>query len=56
MNYHTINMGIKKLIVFRCNSLNLLEVGELTLSLISTLTPVSIFVSGSLYFFRLNIY
>ena len=39
MNDHTIIMGIKKLIVFRCNSLNLLGVGELTPHELSTLTP-----------------
>ena len=39
MNNHKINMGIKKLIVFRCNSLNLLGVGELTPYDESTLTP-----------------
>jgi len=41
MNAHTINMGIKKLIVSGCNSLNLLGVGELTPFELSTLTPVS---------------
>ena len=32
-------MDIKKLIVSRCNSLNLLEVGELTPIRLSALTP-----------------
>ena len=34
-------MGIEKLIVSHCNSLNLLGVGELTLLRLSSLTPVS---------------
>ncbi len=34
-------MSIKKLIVFRCKSLNLLGVGELTPLPTSSLTPVS---------------
>ena len=41
MNDHTNIMGIKKLIVFRYNSLNLLEVRGLTPFELSTLTPVS---------------
>ena len=41
MNTHTIIMGIKNLRVFRCNSLNLLGVGELTPIRLSALTPVS---------------
>ena len=44
MNNHTIIMGIKKLIVSRCNSLNLLGVGELTPLGLSTLTPVSAYL------------
>lgn len=39
MNTHIKIMGIKKLIVFRCNSLNLLGVEELTPFRLSTLTP-----------------
>jgi hypothetical protein len=41
MTNHTMIMGIKKLIIFRCNSLNLLGVGELTPFELSSLTPVS---------------
>jgi hypothetical protein len=41
MNDYTKIMGIKKLIVSGCNSLNLLGVGELTLFELSTLMPVS---------------
>ena len=41
MKDHNIIMGIKKLIVSRCNSLNLLGVEELTPFRLSTLTPVS---------------
>jgi hypothetical protein len=41
MNYHNKIMVIKKLIVSCSNSLNLLEVGELTPFRLSLLTPVS---------------
>jgi hypothetical protein len=39
MKAHIKIMGIKKLIVSGCNSLNLLGVGELTPLRLSTLTP-----------------
>ena len=39
VNNHTIIMDIKKLIVFGCNSLNLLGLGELTPIELSTLMP-----------------
>jgi hypothetical protein len=41
VNIHNINMVIKNLRVFRCNSLNVLRIGELTRYDESTLTPVS---------------
>ena len=41
MNYHYINMVIKKLVETTLNSLNLLGVGELTPFELSTLMPVS---------------
>jgi hypothetical protein len=41
MNTHIKIMGIKKLIVSGCNSLNLLGVGELTPFRLSRLMPVS---------------
>ena len=41
MNTHIKIMGIKKLIVFRCNSLNLLRVGDLTPYDEGSLMPVS---------------
>jgi hypothetical protein len=52
MNDHTKITGIKKLIVFRCNSLNLLEVGELTPFRLVTLTPDV----GAIVFSVYNVY
>lgn len=41
MKYHTLIMGIKKVIESTPNSLKLLEIGELTPRKLSTLMPVN---------------